>query len=165
MRLRLSVANVSTLPWGQDSRHGTGPGCFSCIDATREGDITETGRVWQSLDVQRSFSSAAVTNGLVFIADYTGILQCLDADTGATYSTHDLKKRVFASPLVADGKVYIGTEAGVLFVDGATKEKQILAEVKVDRRIYATPVAANGVLYVASQRNLYALRRTRRVCF
>ena len=151
---------------GQDSRHGTGPGCFSCIDATREGDITETGRVWQSLDVQRSFSSAAVTNGLVFIADYTGILRCcLDADTGATYWTHDLKKRVFASPLVADGRVYIGTEAGVLFVDGATKEKQILAEVKVDGPIYATPVAANGVLYVASQRNLYALRRTRRVCF
>ena len=141
---------------GQDSRHGTGPGCLSCIDATKEGDITESGRVWQSLDVQRSFSSAAVTNGLVFIADYTGILRCLDADTGTTYWTHDLKKRVFASPLVADGKVYIGTEAGVVFIAGATKEKQIIAEMKVDGAIYSTAVAANGVLYIASQKHLYA---------
>jgi outer membrane protein assembly factor BamB len=69
-----------------------------------------------------------------------------------------LKKRVFASPLVADGKVYIGTEAGVVFVAAATKEKQILAEVKVDGPIYSTPVAANGVLYIASQKNLYALQ-------
>ncbi len=146
---------------GQDSRHGPGPGCFSCIDATKEGDITETGRVWQSLDVQRSFSSAAVTDGLVFITDYTGILRCLDADTGTTYWTHDLKKRVFASPLVADGKVYIGTEAGAVFVAGATKEKQLIAEVKVDGPIYSTPVAANGVLYIASQKNLYAFQLPR----
>jgi outer membrane protein assembly factor BamB len=143
---------------GQDSRHGMGPGCFSCIDATREGDITETGKVWQSLDVQRSFSSAAVADGLVFIADFTGVLRCLDVATGATYWTHDLKKRVFASPLVADGKVFIGTEAGVMLVAAAKKEKQIIGEVKVDGPIYATPVVANGVLYVASQKTLYAVK-------
>jgi outer membrane protein assembly factor BamB len=97
----------------------------------------------------------------VFIADYTGILRCLDADTGATYWTHDLKKRVFASPLVADGKVYIGTEAGVVFVAGATNEKQIIAEVRVDGPIYCTPVAANGVLYIASQKYLYAVQMQR----
>lgn len=142
---------------GQDSRHGKGPGCLSCIDATKEGDITETGKVWQCLDVQRSFSSAAVADGLVFIADWTGILRCLDADTGKTYWTHELKQRVFASPLVADGKVYIGTEAGNVLVAGAMKEKQIIAEVKFDGPIYSTPVAANGVLYIASQKNLYAI--------
>lgn len=141
---------------GQDSRHGPGPGCFSCIDATKEGDITETGRIWQCFDVQRSFSSAAVGNGLVFIADYTGILRCLDADTGTNYWTHDLKGRVFASPFLADGKVYIGTEAGMVTVAAAAKEKQILSEVKFDGPIYATPVAANGVLYIASQKHLYA---------
>lgn len=141
---------------GQDSRHGPGPGCLSCIDATKTGDITDSGRIWQCFDVDRSFSSAAVTNGMVFIADYTGILRCLDADTGQTCWTHDLKGRVFASPLVADGKVYIGTESGMVTVAKASKEKQILSEVKFNGPIYSTPVAANGVLYIASQKNLYA---------
>ena len=45
-----------------------------------------------------------------------------------------------------------------LFVAGATKEKQIIAEVKLDGPIYSTPVAANGVLYIASQKNLYAFQ-------
>ncbi|MEI7899084.1 MAG: PQQ-binding-like beta-propeller repeat protein [bacterium] len=145
---------------GQDSRHGTGKGCLSCIDATLKGDITETGKIWQCFDVDRSFSSAAVTrDGLVFIADYTGILRCLDADTGKEYWAHDLKGRVFCSPLCADGKVYIGTEAGRLTVASATREKKILSEVRFDGPIYATPVAANGVLYIASQRKLYAFQQ------
>jgi outer membrane protein assembly factor BamB len=145
---------------GQDSRHGKGKGCFSCIDATRTGDITESGKVWEHLDVDRSFSSAAVTDdGLVFIADYTGILRCLDAVTGKEYWNHDLEGRVFCSPFCADGKVYIGTEAGRLTVAEAKREKRILGEVRFNGPIYATPVAANGVLYIASQRTLYAFQR------
>jgi len=146
---------------GQDSRHGKGKGCLSCFDATREGDITETAKVWQCFDVDRSFSSTAVTDsGLVFIADYTGILRCLDADTGKEYWNHDLEGRVFCSPLCADGKVYIGTEAGRLTVAEAKREKKILNEVRFDGPIYATPVAANEVLYVASQRTLYAFQQS-----
>ncbi len=147
---------------GQDSRHGPGKGCFSCFDATQTGDITATAKIWQNLDVDRSFSSAAVTkDGLVFIADYTGILRCLDADTGKEFWSHDLKGRVFCSPFCADGKVYIGTEAGRLTVALAQREKKILDEVRFDGPIYATPVAANGVLYIASQRKLYAFQQTR----
>ncbi len=144
---------------GQDSRHGTGPGCLSCIDATKEGDVTESGKVWQCFDVQRSFSSAAVVDGLVFIADYAGILRCLDADTGKVYWAHDLAGRVFASPLAADGKVFIGDEAGKVTVAAAAREKRILAEVKLDGAVYGSPVAANGVLYVPSQKTLYAVKR------
>jgi outer membrane protein assembly factor BamB len=141
---------------GQDSRHGTGPGCFSCIDASKEGDITESGKVWQCFDVQRSFSSAAVWDGLVFIADYTGILRCLDAGTGREYWAHDLGARVFASPLVADGRVFIGDESGRVTVAAAGKEKRIHAGVKFDSAVYSTPVAADGVLYIASQKTLHA---------
>jgi len=146
---------------GQDSRHGPGKGCLSCIDASRTGDVTETAKVWQCTDVGRSFSSAAITaDGLLFIADYAGILRCLDAATGTEYWSHDLNGRVFCSPFCSDGKVYVGTEAGRLAVAEAKKEKRILDEVRFDGPIYATPVAANGVLYVATQRTLYAFQAT-----
>ncbi len=154
------VGNRIYVAVGQDSRHGAGPGCLSCIDATQTGDVTTSGKIWQCFDVGRSFSSAAVTkDGLVFIADYAGILRCLDADTGKEYWSHDLKGRVFCSPLCADGKVYIGTEAGRLTVTAAAREKNVLDEVRFDGPIYATPVAANGVLYIATQRTLYAFQQ------
>jgi len=154
------VSNRIYVAVGQDSRHGPGPGCLSCIDATQTGDVTESAKIWQCFDVGRSFSSAAVTkDGLVFIADYAGILRCLDAATGKEYWFHDLKGRVFCSPFCADGKVYIGTEAGRLTVTAATRTKNVLAEIRFGSPIYATPVAANGVLYIASQRTLYAFRQ------
>ncbi len=145
---------------GQDSRHGTGKGSFSCIDATQKGDISESGKLWQNLDVERSFSSAAVTgDGLVFIADYTGILRCLDAETGREYWAHNLKGHVFCSPFCADGKVYIGTDKCRLTVASATREKKILSEIRFDTAIFATPAAANGVLYIATQRKLFAFQQ------
>ncbi len=146
---------------GQDSRHGPGPGCFSCIDATQSGDITVSGRIWQCFDVGRSFSSAAVADGLVFISDYKGILRCLDAETGRGYWDHDVGGRVFASPFVADGKVYLGNEKRKVSVLAAAKEKRVLAEVKLDGAVYATAVAANGTLFIASQKTLYAVREGR----
>jgi outer membrane protein assembly factor BamB len=141
---------------GQDSRHGTGPGCFSCIDPSKEGEITESGKIWQCCDVQRSFSIAAVGEGLVFIADYTGILRCLDAGTGREYWAHDLGARVFALPLVADGRVFIGDESGRLTMAAAAKEKKVQPPVKFDSALYSTPVAAAATLYIATQKTLHA---------
>jgi len=144
---------------GQDSRHGPGKGCLSCIDAKQQGEVRGTALIWQSLSVDRSFSSAAVTkDGLVFIADYTGVLRCFDADNGKEYWSHELNGRVFCSPLFADGKVFIGTDTGRLTVASATREKMILSEIRFDSPLYATPVVANGVIYIATQRKLYAFQ-------
>jgi len=144
---------------GQDSRHGVGPGCFSCIDATATGAISAA--VWQSFDVGRAFSSAAIGAGLVFVADYAGIVRCFDAETGAEYWSHDLNAHVFGTALVADGKVYIGDEAGVVTIFACAREKRVLNRVKLDTTIYTTPVAANATIFIASQRTLYAIADAR----
>ena len=60
-------------------------------------------------------------------------------------------------PLVADGRVYLGTRKG-LFVFAAGRGPRQLAQVPLGSSSYGTPVAANGVLYVASQRYLWAVR-------
>ena len=143
---------------GQDSRHGEGPGCFSCIDATGRGDITQSGKVWQCFEVDRSFSSASVVDGLVFIADYSREVRCLDAATGVVYWTHKLPAHPFGSTLAADGKVYIGDESGRVTVLACSREKQVLAVNRLDAPIFTTPVAANGVLYIATQKTLYAIQ-------
>jgi outer membrane protein assembly factor BamB len=146
---------------GQDSRHGDGPGCFSCIDPRGGGDITGSARVWQSLDVRRSFSSAAVAGGFAVIADFSGILRCFDAETGRTWWTHDLDAHVFGSPLVADGRIYIGDEKGYVTVLALSREKKLLASNRLDAAIYTTPVPASGVLYVATSKTLYAFKAER----
>ena len=64
---------------------------------------------------------------------------------------------VWASPLVADGKVYLGTRSGSFYVFAASKEKKLFSTVELHDPISATTSAANGTLYVATMTHLYAI--------
>ena len=144
---------------GQDPVHGPGQGCLTCIDPTQVGNITKTGVVWRYRSIGRSCSTVSIADGLVYAVDFTGELHCVEADTGQLVWRQSLGSRVWGSPLCADGKVYVGTERGQLWVLKAGRQKQVLSTVPMRSPIYTTPVAANGVLYVATHRYLYALTK------
>ena len=105
-------------------------------------------------------STPAIFNGLVFIADTGRKMHCVEAATGKPLWTHDINGEAWASPYVADGKVYLGTRSGNFYVWAASREKQLLAERELKVPISATTTAANGILYVATMQNLYAVAPT-----
>lgn len=144
---------------GQDPEHGEGVGNLTCLDATKTGDITASAKIWSFDKINRSISTVSIdpATGLLFIADFSGFIYCLDAETGKHYWTHDMKAHMWGSTLVADGKVYAGDEDGDFVVLAATKEKQKpLSEVNLGTPVYSTPVVAHGVIYVASNSHLFA---------
>ncbi|MBM3840321.1 MAG: pyrrolo-quinoline quinone [Verrucomicrobia bacterium] len=148
---RIYVAGGGDLFWGKNGAW------LKCIDATKTGDITRTGEIWSYPLVKHTVSTPAVHDGLVFIADVGRTVHCIDAGTGKPYWTHELKGDVWASPLVADGKVYLGTRRGDFWVFAASREKKILSRVELGSPISATATAAHGVLYVATMKHLYAV--------
>jgi len=142
---------------GQDPEHGEGVGILNCIDATKTGDITKSGKIWSFDKIHRSLSTVSITpEGLMFVGDFSGFLHCLDANTGEEYWVQDLKAHVWGSTMVADGKVYCGDEDGDLFVFAASKQKKLLSVTNLGGPIYSTPVVANGILYVHSNTHLFA---------
>jgi outer membrane protein assembly factor BamB len=142
---------------GQDPEHGEGVGIINCIDATKTGDISKSGKIWSFDKIHRSLSTVSITpDGLLFVGDFSGFLHCLDANTGEEYWVQDLKAHIWGSTMVADGKVYCGDEDGDLFVFAASKEKKLLSVTNLGGPIYSTPVVANGVLYVHSNTHLFA---------
>lgn len=134
---------------------------LNCLDATRTGDITTSGLVWSYPLQKHVLATPAIYNGLVFIADCGRMVHCLDAKTGKPYWTHEIKGEVWASPLVADDKVYLGTRSGTFYVFSASKEDKILSTIDLGHPISSTATAANGVLYVATMARLYAVRQSR----
>jgi outer membrane protein assembly factor BamB len=142
---------------GQDPDSGNGVGHTYCIDPAQRGDITESGKVWQYDKINRSISTAAVADGLVYISDFKGILHCLDAGTGKPYWTFDINSPVWGSPLVADGKIYLGDADGDVAVLRAGTEMKKINMIDMGDSVYSTPVPANGVLYIMTRSQLYAV--------
>jgi outer membrane protein assembly factor BamB len=142
---------------GQDPDSGNGIGHTYCINPAQRGDITESGRIWQYDKINRSISTAAIADGLVYISDLKGILHCLDAGTGKPHWTYDTLAPVWGSPLVADGKVYLGDQDGDVAVLKAGTEMKKIAEIDMGNSVYSTPVPANGVLYIMTRSELYAI--------
>ena len=137
---------------GQSYLHGTGQGCLSCVDAATGA------KVWTSTLVNRTLATVAIADGLLYVPDNTGNLHCFDAVTGERYWIHSLEAKTWcASAFVADGKVYAGTEANVLWVLQAGKEKRVLSKSRL-KSMPITPTAVDGVLYLPTQSSLIAIR-------
>ncbi len=151
------VDGVVYIANGQDPEHGEGVGHLYAIDGTKRGDITKTGQIWHYDKIRRSVSTGAYYNGMLFYSDFSGFLHCLDAKTGTPYWTHDMLAAIWGSPIIIDGKVYMGDEDGDVAVLEASKTKKLIAEMNMGSSIYSTPVASNGVLFIANRSQLFAL--------
>jgi outer membrane protein assembly factor BamB len=164
---RESPSNIKSMPVfhegrvyvtvGGDLWWGKQQAWLKCIDAGGTGDVTSTAELWSYPLVRHSMSTPAVHGGLVYAADCGRMLHCVDAATGEPVWTHNAEGEIWASPFVADDKVYLGTRRGDLIVLAAGREKRVLSTTRLDSPIHGTVTAANATLYVATMRRLYAL--------
>lgn len=150
---RIYVAAGGDLWWGKNEAW------LKCIDPHGSGSLGTNAVVWSYPLEKHVLSTAAVYNGLVFIADCGRKMHCVDAATGQGLWTQEIKGEVWASPMVADGKVYLGTRSGQFWVFGATREKKVLSTLELGSPISGTVTPANGVLYLATMNRLYAIQK------
>jgi outer membrane protein assembly factor BamB len=148
---RLYVAGGGDLWWGKNEAW------LKCVDATGPGDVTKSALVWSYALEKHVMATPAVWRGLVFLADCGRKIHCVDAATGKALWTHAAGAEVWASPLVADGKVFFITRRGEVFVFAADKEKTLLGQISLGDASSSTPIAANGTLYFATMKNLFAV--------
>ncbi|MDB5389758.1 MAG: hypothetical protein JWM11_5404, partial [Planctomycetaceae bacterium] len=158
---------------------GEVPGRLCCIDPTKRGDISSeiidsngkvspnpaSGLFWEYLGANNrtpdlmhaALSSVVIHSGLVFAADTSGVLHCVDAKTGKGIWTHDFMSYPMSSPLIVGNKVYAGAESTFCIFELA-RQKKVLAEYELDFVLESGPVFANDVLYLMTRDKLTAIR-------
>lgn len=141
----------------QEAFHGMKQGQLCCIDPTQTGDTTRTGIVWSYDAVGACVATVAIDNGLLYTVGFDGVLHCLDAETGRPLWTHKVGRETCASPLIADGKIYLGTGTRTFWILAAGRELNVIRKIRMRDEIFATATAANGKLYVATKRDLYSI--------
>lgn len=104
-------------------------------------------------------SPALYRGGLYFLKSNSGVLTCLDARTGALRFTERLDPlpNVYASPVAADGRIYVvGREGGAVVLEAGPRLK-LLATNHLDDGFDASPAIVDGEMYLRGRRHLYRI--------
>ncbi len=121
-------------------------------------DADKNGKLDFEETMHRTCGTVAIHDGLLFVADFSGLFHCLDLKTGKPHWTHDMLAASWGSPLIVDGKVYIGDEDGDITVFKLAKDQEILGEINMGNSVYSTPIVAGDTLYIANKSHLFAIR-------
>lgn len=120
-------------------------------------DTNGNGEVEFEEEMHRTCGTVAIKDDILYVADFSGIFHCLDAKTGKSLWNYDMFSAAWGSPLIADGKVYIGDEDGDVAVFKHGKKMERLAENLCSNSVYSTPIVANGVLFISNKSTLFAI--------
>ena len=133
------------------------------VRAFGRGDVTRTHRVW-SFDSGPDVPTPATDGKLLYIVTDKGIAWCLDAKSGTTvYGPQRLAPGTYsASPVLADGRIYVTSEEGVTSVYQAGPGFALLAENKLDELTLSSLAVSGGQLFLRTEKHLYCIgpRRT-----
>jgi len=125
-----------------------------------KGDVTQSHTVWTREDVAYDVPTPVTDGENVYVLNDRGFFACIDADTG---EPHYLKERLprgiyDASPLLADGKIYVTNEAGRTAVLKAGPEFEVLGVNDLDDDYTISSIAVSGdELVLRTSTHLYCI--------
>jgi outer membrane protein assembly factor BamB len=147
--------------------HGKGSPVFA-IRETATGDISLADGATSNESVVWSYprgggymATPVVYRGLLYVVNYNGGLMVYDAKTGEKKYQERLgggTSAFTASPIAADGKVFVAGEDGHVIVLEAGPTFKVLAENDMTESTLATPALSEGLLVVRTQRNVVAIK-------
>ena len=138
-------------------------GMMAAIDATVKGDIKKENVKWTIYGWQGGFSSPVIDGDRIYHIDNGANIAAFDVNTGKQLWLQSLGTIQKASPVLADGKLYVGTENGKFFIlkPSATGveilDQDQLGTESQPEAIIGSAAISNGRVYVASDSGLYAI--------
>jgi outer membrane protein assembly factor BamB len=128
------------------------------LRAGGRGDVTATHLLWSTTDGPDV--PTPVTDGkYLYIVNDRGIMSCRDARTGAeVYAQQRLKPGAYsASPVLADGKIYVTNEDGLTTVVKAGPKFEVLAENALNDYCLSSPAISDGQIFIRTSQHLYCI--------
>lgn len=126
-----------------------------------KGDIGITARKWAYTKSLPNVPSPLLYQDVLYLMKEGGILTALNPTDGAVLKQGRLQgalSQYFASPVAADGKIYLVSEAGNVVVLKAGKDWEILKVNDMDEECHSTPALVDGKIYLRTHAALYCFR-------
>jgi len=123
------------------------------------GDVTGSHTAWTLNKGAPNTPSPLLVGDELYLISDRGQFSCVDAKTGKLIWDEKLKGNYSASPIVADGNIYLTSEEGKGTLIKAGRKKEILGEFDLGEKTFASFAAADGALFVRTEGQLYKFAR------
>jgi outer membrane protein assembly factor BamB len=126
------------------------------------GDVTTSHKAW-SFDLGPDVPTPISDGKLLYVVRDNGVVHALDVKTGAiVWGPERLKTGAYsASPVLADGKLYVTSEnEGLTTVFAAGPKLEVLAENPLDDYCLASPAISNGQIFIRTDKFLWAIGKS-----
>jgi len=132
-------------------------------DLTLAKDVTaNTSVAWSKTGRGSYMPTPLAYQGIVYVLANNGVFDAYDVATGKEIYRQRLPNvgsGFSASPVAADGKIYLSSEDGDMLVIAAGAQFKLLASSSIGETIMATPVLSEGVMYVKGASTLFAISK------
>ena len=108
--------NVAYITHGEENMDTTEMGMIAAIDATKTGNLAADAFKWRTLGFLPTFASPVMDDERLYTVDNSAIVGAFDLKTGARLWEKTLGTLQKGSPVLADGKLYVGTENGKFYI-------------------------------------------------
>jgi hypothetical protein len=148
--------NIAYLTHGEENMDTTDMGMIVAVDATKTGPLKADAFKWVTHGFTPTFASPVMDADRLYTVDNEAVVGAFDLKTGKELWKKDLGTLQKGSPVLADGKLYIGTENGKFYIlrpSAAGVEvlsENLIGSEKDPEPILASPIVANGLVYVVS---------------
>ena len=126
------------------------------------GETSSRQVVWSKQGRGSYMPTPLIYGNHLYVLANQGILDCYDLKTGAEIYRERIPHHgagFSASPVAADGKIYLSSEDGDIFVVKAGDKFELLATNPVGELLMATPAVSSGMLIVRAQHHVFAIGR------
>jgi len=128
------------------------------------GKTTSDSIVWSRTGRGSYMPTPLIYNGILYVLANNGLFDAYNLKTGDEIYRQRLPtvgSGFSASPVAADGKIYLSNEDGEMLVIAAGEKFNHLATNSMGELLMATPALSEGVMYVRSSSSLFAIGRKR----
>jgi outer membrane protein assembly factor BamB len=155
--------NVAYITHGEENIDTTEMGLVAAVDATKTGVLAADAFKWRTRGFLPTFASRVLDGERLYTMDNSAIVGAFDLKTGAKLWEKTLGTLQKGSPVLADGKLYVGTENGKFFIlrpsakSVEVLDEDVLGDPQSPEAIVASPIVADGRVYVTSMEAMYAI--------
>jgi len=155
----LVVGSHVFLGQAEENRDDRSMGAFFDVDATKHGDVTKSGEIWRKKEIQVDKSCAIPVGDKIVVIDQGGYLLVFNPKNGEIVARRKLDTAVPASPIYADGKVYICTQSGIWYTLAIEDHgvKVVHRERLQGGETNASPIVSHGRIYLQQANVLYCI--------